>query len=428
MSLKKSVLLALAVGAVFLMIGAGSAHARLMGFTAATSNQGPYLGSEITISAEDNEQYLPSIAYNWKHDEYLVVWHNNWAGSRDIYAQRVSGQGQLLSWFAIPTSDLKDRAQPDVAYDPVNDRYLVVFIYDYSAIGTDWDIHGIFVGWDGPIPGEQEFTIDNITDNTWTPRVAYNRAREEFVVVWWVDETTDPDYLAGRRLKASDGSIPANNYFEISHASQDRVNPNIAYNLARNQFLVVYDNKQDVFATRFDGVGNILGGGEIGIASWPGPETYPSVAACGTADRYLVAWQNDQPDIYARFIGGNGATDATILHFDSTTIDEIYPEVGCNSAGNQFLVVWQHQYSSTSGPYGVRGQLVYHDKSLGDPVQIMAPTAGVTAEFTTPVVVGGGSNYLAVWEHDRAGTAFQDIHGRLITPNMIFLPLTLRSH
>ena len=57
----------------------------------------------------------------------------------------------------------------------------------------------------------------------------------------------------------------------------------------------------------------------------------------------------------------------------------------------------------------------------------MAPTGGVTAEFTDPAVAGGGATYLVVWEHDRAGTAFQDIHGRLIALNALFLPTMKRA-
>jgi len=39
---------------------------------------GPYLSGEIIISGLDNEKYLPSVAYNSNHDEYLIVWHNKW--------------------------------------------------------------------------------------------------------------------------------------------------------------------------------------------------------------------------------------------------------------------------------------------------------------------------------------------------------------
>ena len=140
-----------------------------------------------------------------------------------------------------------------------------------------------------------------------------------------------------------------------------------------------------------------------------------------------MAWQNPQPDIYTRFINGDGTLDGGPLHLEFTSIDEIKPKVACNDGGNQFVVTWQQQYSSTTGPYGIRGQLVNTDKTLGEDLGIMSPTSGVSAEFTTPVVAGGRVNFLTVWEHDRAGSSFQDIWGRLITPNAVYLPLLWNS-
>ena len=53
---------------------------------------------------------------------------------------------------------------------------------------------------------------------------------------------------------------------------------------------------------------------------------------------------------------------------------------------------------------------------------LMAPTAGIQAEFTRPAVAGGRAQFLTAWEHDRAGTAYQDIHARLATPFSLYLP------
>ena len=56
---------------------------------------------------------------------------------------------------------------------------------------------------------------------------------------------------------------------------------------------------------------------------------------------------------------------------------------------------------------------------------IVAP--GASADRTNPVVAGGHTNYLVAWEHERDSTSYQDIHGRLVTPHRVFLPLVLRG-
>jgi hypothetical protein len=431
MSAKKGFLIVLVVITLALIIGAGGAKAGISKSTTLSASTQPYLGKELVISALDNEQVLPAVAYNPLHNEYLVVWHNKWGGGRDIYAQRLNGMGELLSWFSIESyvpspSYNNDRFQPSVAYDSTHDRYLVVWAYDLNGDGSNMDIHGIFVDWDGPIQGLHEFVICDWPTQQWVPKVAYSPVEDEFMIVWWTDHPSVPDYISGRRMKASDGSFPnTGSDFTISDPSDIRVNPEIAYNLWRNQYLVVYDDTQDIFSTRFNAKGAALDGGEFAIAGWPGQEILPSVAYDWINDQYLVAWQNPQPDIYARFVSGDGYLDPIVLHLEFTSVGEIKPKVAYPSSGGKFLVTWQQQFSSASGPYGVWGQFVNTDKTLGTYFGIMSPTAGITAEFTSPVVAGGDSNFLTVWEHDRAGTIFQDIHGRLIFPYVQFLPLAL---
>ena len=430
MSVKRVLLVVLVASAVMLAVGGSTARARFSELVATSASAGPHLGGEITISALDNEQYLPSVAYNWKHDEYLVVWHNKWGGNRDIYAQRITGQGELKSWFAVSAGSL-DRAQPSVAYDPVHDRYLVVWIHDIHGDGSDWNVSGRFIPWDGPSASLIEFAICTWTTHQWNPRVAYGRAVEEFLVVWMNEYPagTPPMYISGRRVKAADGSFPGGaSDLTISHATENRVNPDVTYNLARNEYLVVYDNAVDILGIRLTGHLDHNFGGEFGIAGWPDAEIHPAVAACDKADQYLVVWQSSagNQDIYARFVKGDGTVDS-VHHLRGTTVAEVEPDVACNMSGRQYLVVWQQQYSNLTGPYGIWGRLVATDKTIGPEFGIIA-SGGATADRTYPALAGGYTNYLVAWEHDRAGTAYQDIHGRLIAPYAVFLPLTLRNH
>ena len=389
----------------------------------------PYLGSEITISAIDNEQYAPSVAYNWKHHEYLVVWHDVWGiGTRDIRAARVSEQGQVLSEFTVYDHATRDSGQPSVDYDPVNDRYLVAWIFDASGNGSDWDLYGRFIPWNGPSAGLTAFPISTWSTHQWTPKVAYGRAVEEFLVVWANEYQlgTLPMYISGRRVKADGTGFPGGSSdLTVSHVSQNRVNPDVTYNLARNEYLVVYDNTADIFGIRL--TGNLSGnfGGEFGIAGWPSAEIHPAVAACKEADQYLVAWQSDQSSandaIYARFIGGDGVVAGVHL-IDDTTSPEQEPDVTCNQAGQQYLVEWQTRYTNLN--FGIWGRLLQPDESLNNSFLIVQP--GSVKDRTNPVAAGGYTNYLVAWEHKRDGTAYQDIHGRFISPNAVFLPLVKR--
>ena len=433
MSIKKVLFIVLVASGVMLAVGSGSTYARFFESVVAWPSTPGWVSGEITVSALDNEQYLPSVAYNSQHNEYLVVWHNTWGiGTRDIRAARVSSAGQVLDTFTVYEHATKDSAQPTVAYDPVNDRYLVVWIFDAFGDGSDWDLYGRFIPWDGPSASLSEFAICTFGTSQWNPKVAYAGTQQEFLVVW--NNESSPWYISGRRVKASDGSFfGTGSDVTINHLTENRVNVDVTYNLARNEYLVVYDNAVDVFATRLGGNAAKLGGGEFGIAGWPDEEIHPAVAACNKTDQYLVAWQSLQSgthyDVYVRFVDGDGSfpTGGGPYVIYNTSVHEQNPDVACNSttAGHMFLVTYEQQYSNLTGPYGVWGRLAYQDYSMSSVFGVVAGTGSL--DRTEPVVAGGGANYMTVWEHDR-DTSYQDIHGRLVAPYAVFLPLALRNY
>ena len=385
----------------------------------------PHLRPPFVISAIDIEQHLPQAAYNWKRKEYLVVWHNQWPiQSRDIQGARVSVDGRVLATFTI-SEGLKDRAQPAVAYDSARDRYLVVWIFDASGNGSDWDVFGRFVPWNGPSGSLPEFPICTWDTKQWNPQVTYGLAQDEFMVVWWTEHPSLPGYVSGRRVWGS-GGFPATGFLISSKPPENRVGPDIAYNLARNEYLVVYHNGLDIFGTRLRGDGNILGGGEFGIAGWPSEEINPSVAACDKADRYLVGWQSRESgnfNTYARYVDGNGAP-ASVHQIDARTLDQRNIDVSCNWTGRQFMLAWEVEY--VSHKFGIWARTV-------SPAAVFGPSTAVydaswQANRTDPAIAGGHGNYLVVWAHEREGTNHQDIWGRLVAPTGVTMPLFLKKH
>lgn len=388
------------------------------------------LGDEIVISTIDNKEYLPAAAYNWKHHEYLVVWHTTWAvGARDIRGARISATGQLLSSFIVYAHATNDSAQPSVAYDPVNDRYLVVWVFDVFGNGSDWDVYGRFIPWEGPGANLQAFPICTFGSHQWSPKVAYGRAVEEFLVAWVNEDQAGlvKMYISGRRVTAATGAFPGGaSDLTISDASENRIGADVTYNLARNEYLVVYENGVDIFGMRLTGNLGHNFGGEFGIAGWPDTETHPAVAACHEVDQYLVVWQSNQgatqDAIYARFIGGDGVP-GSVHQIDDATGNERKADVACNYGGNQYQIAWQKEY--TNGKYGIWSRLLQPDGTLcAHDVLVPASSGGGR---TAPAVTGGHTTYLTAWEHEREGTAYQDIHGRIATPHVLFTPLVRRN-
>ena len=391
----------------------------------------PYLSPEITLLTLDNTQLLPAVAFNRQRQEYLVVWQNKWAGNRDIYAQRVTVDGRVLSWFAV-TSGPTDRAQPSVAYDPVNNRYLVVWIEDVLGNGSDWDIRGRFIPALGPDPTLTDFVICNWTSSQWNPVVAYAEAQNEYMVVWANQQAVGvPWYVSGRRMDATSGAFfSVGSDISLAHATNDRVNPAIAYNLARNEYLIVWQevgSGQDIWAQRITASAVPLGG-PFGIAGWPDQEIQPAVAACSAADQYLVGWQsNVNPaqgnyDIYAWFLNGDATFIGGPQIIDDTTLPEENVAIACTIGGDAYLLTWQARYTNLH--YGIAARLAHTDTQLERAFNLAAPLGN--QDRTSPAVAAGRGSYLVAWEHTREGTTYQDIHARIWYDQLLYIPCVMK--
>jgi hypothetical protein len=375
---------------------------------------------EVVISDLPIDQYLPQVAYNSHRKEYFVVWHNVWpVQARDIYGARVDHNGNLIAQYVI-SSAVKDRAQPSVAYDPQRDRYLVAWMFDSSGAGTDWDIYGRIVPWNGPSGSFPEFYINTWTSNQWTPKVEYAGTQQEFMVVWENEASGVPWYLSGQRVDAATGNLVSTPFTVVS-GSENRINHDLAYNQARNELLVVYqvvaNGGGDIYGVRMTASGAVLGGGEFGIAAWPDPEEDPTVGASRIGDTYVVAWHNvlsatDQ-DSYVRLVNGDGSLDGGPLLVAQTPVIEGNPDVACYPESTTCLVAWEQQYSSTVGPRGISARTVGLDHSLGAPFAPRPVFIGEDINCYLPAIAGGSDGWLVAWEHDNdpSTPGNQNIHG-----------------
>jgi hypothetical protein len=392
------------------------------------SPENPYLGPEIRISEDERNDYSPAIAYNSKHNEYLVVWESEGPGGFiDVYAQRITSSGKLLSWFAVGTYP-NSKIEPSVAYDRINDRYLVVWAYDVLGNGTNWDLYGRFIPWNGTDPSKIDFMICDWSSNQQYPGVTYAYTQKEFMVVWQNYSSGVPSYISGRRVYADMSGMSAD--FTISSGTLARADPDITYNLARNEYLVVWDvgpsaTEYDIYGLRLRGDGVPLGN-EFAIAGWPDHEVLPSVAACDKADQYLVAWQSDHGTsgldyaIYARYISGD-TLPGNVYLIDNTINMEKSPVISCDYSGQKYLLTWKSMY--TNGYYGIWARIAYPDETMQESFEVINP--GPAQDRDHQAVSGGLSDYLVAWEHVRADGNY-DIHGRLLR-YALYLPVTLKQ-
>jgi len=395
----------------------------------------PFVGPELVISDWVGDERFPAVAYNWKRHEYLVVNDlNRTDGSFEITGTILLSNGTTSQWFILTNSLSGDNRQPAVAYDPVNERYLVVWMNNASG---NWDIYGRFIPSEGLDFSMTPFPIHAGNSDQWLPRVAYGQDNEQFLVVWNDDPGTSPQEISGHFVPGDGRNFSPGGFTIASDPGEDRINPDVVYNQTHNEYLVVWEtveasNQSDIWAMRLRADGAPLAGGEFAIAGWPDSEERPRIAVCPAADQYFIVWQSDQGggnyDVYGRMITGDGARTNIIPHLYYTAAPQQNPAVACLVEKNEYLVAWEHQAVNSGEPLSVWTQQVMPDGHKADPVTLVAGVSIPWQEAQHPAVTGSLPQSLVIWEQDvdPLTGAEKNIHGRMLIPQVIFLPFVNR--
>ncbi|MBI5182104.1 MAG: hypothetical protein HZA06_04220 [Nitrospirae bacterium] len=284
------------------------------------NHDGSAIGTEFVICNAANTQYSPSIAYDNAKQRFLVVWDDYRSGTTyDIYGQLVNADGTLNgSNFAVSNA-ANGQSLASVAYDSINQRFLVVW-GDYRS-GTTYDIYGQLVNADGTLYGTASnvnFVIANAANDQNMPSAAYDSSNQRFLVAW-------ADYRADgingdiyTQLVNANGTLNGGNSLITTDIYYDhQYMPSVTFDNVNQRFLVVF-GKWSVETSNTDIYGQLLNangtlnGGNFAISNGSGHELYPSVAFDSANQRYLAAWGDfrnqatTSEDIYAQLVNANG--------------------------------------------------------------------------------------------------------------------------
>ena len=379
----------------------------------------PPMPDEFAIS--DGTGFDAAVSYNSTHDEYMVVWIYNY----NLMVRRVTSRGELLGNEMFLSIHSDREFDPAIAYDPNHDRYLVV--WKRESLFNDY-IYGRFIPRTGPDSNISEFAISTSTSGSGSPDVAYALAQGEFLVVWHNFPMIGYHTIHGRRVKADCSGFPAPDFSVASSGSQDRHNPDMTYNLARNEYMVTFDNDADIFGVIMTGNGIVLHGGEFAIAGWPDVEVNPAVAACNLADQYLVAWvsvQTSGPKFYGRYIAGDSTLSTNVHMLGDSSPGYPYSNIDLACKwGLWYLMTWDIWYPSEMAE-GIWGRILYSNESMDSSFEIIFPP-DTYIERTNPAVAGGDPNYLVVWDNED-NTGYPNVFGRIVgetkpEPDFTFSP------
>ena len=215
---------------------------------------------------------FPALAYNSTNNEYLVVWvgdDNSGALVNDeleIFGQRINAGtgGELGVDFRI--SDMGsdgdanfDAFNPTVAYNSINNEYLVAWEGDDNSSGLVNDEFEIFAQRLNAATGAELGGDSRLSDMgpdgdmnfaAFNPAVSYNRLNNEYLVVWFGDDNSgalaDEELeIFAQRVNASTGAelgadVRLSDVGSDGNANSAAVFPAVAHNSDFDEYLVVW--------------------------------------------------------------------------------------------------------------------------------------------------------------------------------------------
>jgi parallel beta-helix repeat protein len=279
------------------------------------NGNGSLYGANLLISNAAKMQDRPTVAYDSVNRRFFVAWQdyrNKETTRYDVYGQIVDANGTLDGNEFVISDGSDNQTWPKAAYDSANERFLVVWSDYRNRQSTSYDIYGQILNADGTRYGGGELVIIVADRYQSSPSVAYDSVNQRFLVVWndgRGGEITRCD-IYGQILNAS-GATCGNDFVIcddlVIFAGEHQYEPSVAYDSVNQRFLVVWTDQRnigttggyhvlgntDIYGQRVKPDGTLLCG-NFAISDAPDTQTYPTVAYNSENNNFLVAFNTHE--------------------------------------------------------------------------------------------------------------------------------------
>jgi hypothetical protein len=327
---------------------------------------------DLAFAAYGTAAPCPSVVYDPDRFRYFAVF-GVWDGAgQEIHGQLVRPDGVPVGDPVGVATDPSDWNQwPDVAYDPVSQRYLVVW-------QPGGDVYGRLISADGMTFLTDPFAICDAAGTQTQPRVAFDDANRQYLVVW-ADDRAGPVDIYGRMV-AADGTPDAELCFPICENADFQYSPDVASDTAAGEFLVVWEDDRaagfdlHVYAQIVKADKSLGLASDLVVVSEANSQE-ASVAFDPVSGQYLVTWTDyrlgGETEIRGRLIASGGTpvgVDFPLVQAGSAYM--YWPRVAYSPSTGGYICVWEDD----SGAYrSLYGQEIAADGSvvLGDEFDIV---------------------------------------------------------
>jgi hypothetical protein len=421
----------------FLRTGLVSAVMLALATTAGASVpliDGPF---EIAVGAFDHIN--PAIAYNQHQEQFLVAYEFGTGGFSHVLLTK---HGTVAWDPPIVTFNLGEH--PALAYNSAANQYLLVW-QQFDAVSSLYELWGLRLASDGLTAIGNGFIIASSVFELKHPEIAFNTHPhyEDFLVVWQQVQVGLPfgwNEIWAQRVAGLSGGAPGGGdliggNFQVAGGNhlQTDSEPDVAYNLNMNEYLVVYTREpsaggqSDVYSRRITRDGVLLS--EQHVDKSANDQRNPSVAAfhLNHDTPYLVAytdfWNDPAGDVRGYRLSKQAQPQALVNIATVPGRQEQMPDLATSEPLEGYTVVWEQ----TDNDWDIMGRRVHSDGAMEEVFNIsLYGLAAVPCHEQSSVVAGGSPVAMVVWQDNCQGSAGSwNIFGRLLGYR-VYLPLVVR--
>jgi hypothetical protein len=276
-------------------------------------------------------------------------------------------------------------------------------------------------------PIARDFIVYQGAQDQITPSTAFNPVQKEYMVAWSNDRPGNDDIYA-RRLSAHGRQI--GEWFAVAAGvGFERRNPDITYNSALGEYLVVWEEEPHGGYLRINGM-RVANNGQLippvlEISSGPALKNCqkPSVAYSSSSDTYLVVWESlvsgaFYSTVEGQLLSSSGASQGANFQLSEAIgggigFSDGNPDLTYNRSRNEFLAVFERTYDSKAVK-DIYGRLV---TGSGTPLDGAAKVISGTSDdklnpaaAAIPTVAHEGKFFVA-WE-SQYSAGNNDIYGK----------------
>ncbi|CAG1004063.1 partial tRNA nuclease WapA, partial [Anaerolineae bacterium] len=266
---------------------------------------GTLSGTAFTVSSGSGNN-APAIDYNPEADEFLIAWVYDDEGDGDIHARRVSPDGQVLGSEINVADESGHDLQPALAHDAAG-NYLVIFLHPDSS---DFGVRSQRLTEGGSLSGTAFTVFDGDTSTSNQPDLAYDPDEDHYLVAWREAAGGAYDEI-WTRLVSGEGDVL--DTAQALDAQTSDYGPAVAYRKDNGAYLVVWSDRRDdhwdAYGRTVDGDGTPLAV-PFSLEATEADQTWATVSKQGVAYELLVAYTDSgsgSADIYGERYAASGA-------------------------------------------------------------------------------------------------------------------------